>query len=386
MFLSCDIIQAVIIMKKIGIVLLLVISLAGCTSKTQKQYSKTTLTAGFDTSITLLASADSQEEFDDYFQLMINEFTTYNKFFDKYNSYEGINNIKTINDQAGIEAVKVDPIIMEMMILSKEIYTVSDEFFDITMGAVLNIWHNYREDAINSNEFDPVGEVPTISELENASVNTGWQYVEIDETNNTIFITQKGVSIDVGGVAKGLATEKVAKTLEAAGLTSGIVNAGGNVKTIGMKNSTDGWKIGITLPTFAANKEIDTIQIPESMAFVTSGVYQRYYTGSDGKLYHHIINPKTLFPAEYFESVTVITKDSGLADALTKALFMKSYEDGVAFVQKYNQDHPNEKISVIWIAKDNATYSDWVLLDGYRIKMTDDLITYSTKYKAAVNQ
>lgn len=368
-------------MKKITTVFLILILAAACTSTPKvKNFSNTTLNAGFNTSITMVAYVTDQATFDSYFQMMIDQFTWYNQLFDKYNTYDGINNIKTINDQAGIEAVKVDPELITMLQEAQQYYTVSDGAFDISMGTVLNVWHSYREQAIADNEFNPVGPVPSYAELKAADAYTGMNHIHIDAEASTVYIDNKGTSLDVGGIAKGYATEKVALYLEAQGLSSVAINAGGNVRTIGVKPGNQPWVIGIAKPD-GTSAEIDTFNLPGSMAYVTSGDYQRYYIGTDGKRYSHIVDPATLYPATNFRSVTVVTKNSALADPLTKAIIMKSYADGLTFITNYNAAHPEDTISVIWITDDSPEYSDWKLVDGYRINMSDDLKAFSQLYK-----
>ena len=109
--------------------------------------------AGFDTVISLIAYADDETQFNEYFDLVRSEFKRYNALFDKYNDYEGVNNIKTINDNAGIQPVKVDADILEMLELSKQFSELSNNKFDITMGPVLEIWHEYREAGTQQNEL-----------------------------------------------------------------------------------------------------------------------------------------------------------------------------------------------------------------------------------------
>lgn len=370
-------------MKKLLFILLLLFPLTACQSKAATQYSSTTLDAGFDTPISLYGYAQSQEAFDEYFALMVEEFQIYNRYYDKYNSYEDIANIKTINDNAGIAPVKVDKVIIDLLLEAKKYYEISDGAFDITMGAVLDVWHQYREAAILNNEFSRIGDIPTLEELQDADQYTGWQYLEIDEVNSTVYINNSNTRIDVGGIAKGYATELVARTLEAEGITSAAINAGGNVRTIGVKADNTPWGIGIAMPIYGSSQTIDVLRIPESMAIVTSGVYQRFFIGTDGVTYHHIINPETLYPINYFESVTVITADSGIADALTKSIIMKTYEKGSAFVEQYNLDHPEAAIQVIWVAKDSSDteYGDWELVNGYRINMSESLKPYSDLFK-----
>lgn len=371
-------------MKKILSIVLVGLLLVGCGTKEPEseytRYTNQTLTAGFDTVMTLLAYTKTKDDFDDYFDMMRNEFIHYNELFDRYNSYTGVNNIKTINDNAGIAAVEVDQEIISMLLLART-YSEISSYFDITLGAMLEIWHDYREAGELKNAEGLEGEIPSLEILEEAMAFTGWDKVEIDETNHTVFLTEKGMSLDVGAIAKGYATEKVALKLEAEGLEFGIVSGGGNIRTINTRADGASWAIGIQEPSVLSTAEnIDVISIPHSVSVVTSGDYQRTFTGPNGESFSHLINPKTLFPATNFRSVSVIMKDSGAADALSTALFMMTYEEGQDFAQRYNQDHPDDQIGVFWIVDDNP---DWYQQGDYSFNMTDNLKEYSRNLNQA---
>lgn len=337
-------------LKKALIFVLILSVLSGCKKTvTLTKYSDQTIEAGFDTIITLIGYTKSKSEFDAYFDTAKKEFTKYNALFDRYKDYPGYINIKTINDNAGIAPVVVDQSIIDMLLLAKEWYVPSGKTFNITMGAVFEIWHNYRTNGIADNTNGIGGKVPTLAELKAADKFSGWDKIQIDNVAKTVFITTKGSSIDVGGIAKGYATELVSKTLEKDGLTSGIVNAGGNVKLIGAKPDGAKWAVGIQSPDMADSASLDTLYASTSMAVVTSGDYQRYYEGVDGKIYHHIIDPATLFPARQCRAVTLLVSDSGLADTLAKPLFILPYKEALAFLEKFNADHPDEFLGAVWV-------------------------------------
>jgi len=99
----------------------------------------------------------------------------------------------------------------------------------------------------------------------------------------------------------------------------------------------------------ADSASLDTLYATTSMAVVTSGDYQRYYEGVDGKIYHHIIDPATLFPARQCRAVTLLVSDSGLADTLAKPLFILPYKEALAFLEKFNADHPDEFLGAVWV-------------------------------------
>ena len=139
-------------------------------------------------------------------------------------------------------------------------------------------------------------------------------------------------------------------------MTSYTLNIGGNIRTIGTKASGDGWITGITNPDKSSDDEFVCRVSIKDISLVSSGDYERFYV-VDGKPYHHIIDPKTNMPAEYFSSISIFTKDSALADALSTALFCMSYEDGLALTEKIGG------VEVIWVDGDGTlTMTDGVPL------------------------
>ncbi len=364
------------------IVILMTLIFTGCAPVTKEEYSRysnQTVEAGFDTLISMIAYTKTPEEFTEYFDLMRTEFYRYHQLFDKYNAYEGINNIYTINQYAGVTPVTVDPVIIDMLLLSKEWYEKSSYQFNVTLGAVLKVWSAYRDEGQLLNSDGKPGELPPLALLEEKLVCTGWDYIEIDEEKSTVFVTDACASLDVGGVAKGYATELVAKTLEESGLTMAIINAGGNVRSIGTKPENEPWAVGIESPDMGGVASLDTIRLPESTSFVTSGDYQRYYIGPDNVTYHHLIDPTTLMPATHFRAVTVICEDSGLADILSTTVFLLSYEDGVKVIEAMQQLYPDQIIGALWVFEESQIPQglETVESGGYYIAISPSLVTYS---------
>lgn len=362
-------------MKKL-LLILCVFALSGCAAKPEEEYQRFTARTsevGFDTVITFIAYTKSESEFNQYFEIVKEEYIKYNQLFDRYNDYEGINNIKTLNDNSGKGPVKVDPIIINMLELAKEYTEITNGYFDISLGAVLDIWHDYREEGIALNDEGKPGEVPPMEILEEASKYTGMDYVVIDHTNNTVEINHEKVKLDVGAIAKGYATELIAQKLESQGLLYGIVSGGGNIRTINSKPNDEPWAIGIEKPSYVVkNESLDIFTLPESMSLVTSGDYQRYYIGPDDIRYSHLINKDTLMPANTFQSLSVVTKDSGMADALSTALYMMDYETGLSFIESFNETYPERKVDVVWIIEGDEP-QDWYHKDGFSFTMTQSL-------------
>lgn len=309
----------------------------------QKQFQATFLEL-FDTVTAVIGFADSQEEFQKSADAIKSGLEFYHQLFDIYNEYEGINNLKTINDNAGIAPVKVDPAIIELLSDCKEYYELTGGTVNVAMGSVLKLWHEEREKGINDPEN---AAIPSALDLEEAGRHCSMDTVIIDKEASTVYIEDPLQSLDVGAVAKGWATQKVCESA-APGF---LVSVGGNVCATGPKPVKDGkWIVGIEYPFEGKEEYLHTIYVEKS-SVVTSGNYQRYYT-VDGKKYHHLIDPDTLYPAEKYVSVTVVCEDSGMADALSTALYLLPMEEGKHLLEKIGAE-------AVWaVSEEELHYSD----------------------------
>ena len=314
-------------MKKRIILLILAAALlfTGCASlQPQTQYTATFLEL-FDTVTTILGFSHSREDFEQQAQQLRDQLYRYHQLFDIYNDYEGIHNIKTINDLAGISPVEVDPAIIQLLLDCKQYYEVTGGKVNVAMGGVLKLWHEARADGIR----DPrQATLPDPEALAQAAAHSTFDSVLIDEAASTVFITDPAVSLDVGAIAKGWATQRVAESAP----RGMLISVGGNVCATGPKKGDNPWVIGIQNPD--GGDYLHTLYISGG-AVVTSGDYQRTYV-VDGKAYHHIIDPETRMPGTLWRSVTVVCQDSALADALSTALFLLPLAEGQALAEKWD--------------------------------------------------
>ena len=307
-------------------IMILALVLGGCgnAAPQKSQYTATFLTL-FDTVTTVIGLAESEEAFSQQAQAVHDDLEFYHRLFDIYHDYAGINNLKTVNDNAGIAPVVVDPIIISLLQDCKTYYELTDGKVNAAMGSVLRLWHEARSDSMDN----PAGAyIPDADALAEAARHCSWDTVIIDEAAGTVYISDPDQLLDVGAIAKGWATQRAAENAHE-GL---LISVGGNVCSTGPKGG-DGspWVVGVTDPDGCRNY-LHTLYLSRG-SVVTSGDYQRYYT-VDGKRYHHIIDPETLYPSGYWCSVTVLCEDSGLADALSTALFVLPEAEGQALLSE----------------------------------------------------
>ena len=285
---------------------------------------------------------DSQEEFDANCEEVSTILEEYHSLFDIYYEHSGVNNLKTLNDNAGGEPIGVNGKLIDFLLYAKELHEVTGGEMNVMMGSVLRLWHDCRELA-SSSESD--ARIPTEEALAAASLHTDISLLEIDRENGTARITDPEARIDVGALGKGYATEIAARHLRDKGVDGYVLNIGGNIRIIGHKPDGSGWATGIKNPEDPSQYAL-RLTIADTSC-VTSGDYERYFF-VDGVKYHHVIDKDTLMPAAHFSAVTVITPDSGLADALSTALFSMSYEDGLALVERIGG------VEVLWIGTDGT--------------------------------
>jgi len=279
----------------------------------------------FDTFITVYDyTGGTEAEFSELLSTVEEELSIYHKLYDIYNEYEGIGspNLASINRLAGSGKIKCDKKIIDLIDYSLELYSLTNGGFNFAMGSVLSIWHTYREEG---------KALPPYDALLSASFHMNPDNILIDRDNMTLELTDSEMRIDVGAVAKGYAEEKIAELLIEKGYSGIVLDFGGNLRAIGSKKDGSGWSVGIKNPKNPyGNDYVKTLTLKNS-ALSTSGTYERYYT-VDGKNYHHIIDPKTLFPAENYISLSVKSPSAALSDALSTALFNMTTEEIESFV------------------------------------------------------
>lgn len=274
--------------------------------------------------------------------------SSYHKLSDKYNNYEGITNVKTINDNP-TETHILEPELFDLIAYAKEKQALVDNAFNIALGPVLEVWHNYRE-ACLENQTEEFCNVPTIEELEAQSVYTDINEVILNDANYLITMSDN-MSLDLGGISKGYISGILNDYLDGLSLRGYLLNNGeSNISVGGIHPTRDNEKflLAISDPTFQ-RQYYATLYLEDGEQLVTSGDYQKYYV-VNGEIYHHIIDNETLMPERHARSVSVVTDEPALADLYSTALFTMTVEEGQTFVNNI------DGLEAIWYGLDDTIY------------------------------
>ncbi|MCR5719520.1 MAG: FAD:protein FMN transferase [Lachnospiraceae bacterium] len=245
-----------------------------------------------------------------------------------------------INQSLGNEGeASVSPYIGDIIKRSEKIYMDSDETFDITLGKLISLWNI---DELADADMKDI-KIPEDNEIELAKADSGFD--KIDLKDNTL-CAEKGIVLDLGSVGKGLALDEAAKILKKSNdVECAVVSFGGSIYTYGKKKDNERFKVGIVDP-FNTSEIFLTLSVEGDTFISTSGTYERFIE-YDNKRYHHILDPKTGFPADSgLVSVTVIAKDGYLSDALSTACLVLGKDKGLELADKYGA-------KVLFIDKDS---------------------------------
>lgn len=236
--------------------------------------------------------------------------------------------VNKINEAAGKDYVKVNPEIIKIIKTSVEYSNISKGAFDITVSPLIKLWGIGTDDE----------RIPSDSEIKEKLALVGYKNISINEEENTVKLLKEGMSIDLGGVAKGFTADEIVKIFKEYGVKSAIINLGGSsIYTLGEKPDKSLWSIAIQNPRKEKNEgSIGIVKLNQS-ALSTSGDYQRYFI-RDGKRYHHILDPDTGYPADAGVMSDMILVDSSkeypnmLADILTKITFVSGLDKGMKII------------------------------------------------------
>ena len=224
-----------------------------------------------------------------------------------------------VNQNAGVAGVQVPADLFQTLKKSIEIAELTSGAFDPTWASLWELWN-----------FDGSNVVPTKAKVDALLPQVDWKKVELDELTNTVFLPEPSSMLGLGGIAKGVALNKARDALVAQELTDFMIVAGGQVLVHGSKNGKP-WRVGLRDPEKEQTAYFTALELTDT-SVSTSGNYEKFFM-KDGIRYHHIIDPKTGYPARGVKSVTVISQDATLADALSTALFVMGVKEGLSLVE-----------------------------------------------------
>lgn len=250
--------------------------------------------------------------------------------------------IDAINQAAGKEAVVVSDEVFKLIESAYHYASMPKSGFDLTIGPITNLWRIGFDDA----------RVPKEEEIEAGLALVDYNKLKLDADKKTVFLTEEGMKLDLGAIAKGFIADSIKQLFVDKGVTTAIIDLGGNVVIMGdsPKRENGGFNVGVQDPINDRGDFIGTINLKDQ-SIVTSGIYERYLT-YQGKTYHHLMNPETGYPFENeLLSVTVITDMSLDADALSTVGFGFGLEDGLAF---FNE---KDNVEAVFITKDLDVYT-----------------------------
>ncbi|TVP91341.1 FAD:protein FMN transferase [Alkalibacterium sp.] len=264
--------------------------------------------------------------------------------------------ISEVNRQAGIEPVEVSEEVFYVMERALHFAEESGGSFDPTIGAVTSLWGIGQEYAA----------VPDQDELDAAVAVVDYQLVELDEDNQTIYLQEEGMVLDLGAIAKGYITDEAARVLVEEGVNTAIVDLGGDIVVVG--NSTRGeddpWNVGIQNPYGDRGDIIGMVPVSDR-AIVTSGIYERLVRDGDDE-YHHLMNPDTGYPFENnISGISIIADNAMDADAIANIAFSLGVEEGLDYINGL------EGVEVIYTTNDLEVFVSEGITEDVEINHND---------------
>jgi len=278
--------------------------------------------------------AESEEAFEYYSNIVFGRLEELHRYYDIFNAYSGINNLYTVNANAGVAPVAVSRDIIDLLLAAHSAYELTDGMVNVALGPVLRIWHNYRTHSI----ANPYATLPPIEALMAAAELTDMRHVVVDRDAGTVFLEIPGMSLDVGSIAKGFAAGLAVEAAAEAGMENMLLNAGGHIVAVGAPPERDAWTTGVANPFQAEQAGVseptfgDAISVSGVSVSTSSNDFRSFTV--DGQSFGHIIDPTTLYPAERFVQVVVVHEESWLADVLSTALFILPLEKGYVMARQ----------------------------------------------------
>ena len=296
---------------------LMVISLLSCSPPKEKVYRKSMVL--MDTLVAITVVTDSADRAE---KAMDRAFGEIGKLDTLLNVFSEKSELSMINRNAGLSGVRVSPETMEVVEKAIEVSEKTGGAFDITIGPEISQW-NF-----------PLGIKPGDESIKKQLGLVNYKLIQVDKARSTVYLNEKGMRMDLGGIAKGYAADKAVEELKKNGIRSGLVSVAGDIKAFGRNLGGKKWRVGVQNPRSAEkNEEIMAIIELSDAAISTSGDYQRYFI-LEGKRFHHILDPRTGYPAQGCRSVSVIARDGVYTDAFSTGVFVLGPEKGIELLRR----------------------------------------------------
>ncbi|MBS4217420.1 FAD:protein FMN transferase [Bacillus sp. FJAT-49711] len=324
--------------KKIYVICLLVIMILASCGQTKKS---SVLTSPYKETEFLMGTVVTVRIYDDGKKATLDPvFKRIKRLADQITVNEQGSEIDDINKNAGIKAVSVSEDIFKLIEAGKKYSEKANGSFDISVGPLTSLWHIGFPDAKKPDKEEIESTLPLIS----------YKEIELNKEDQTIFLKEKGMQLDLGAIAKGFITDEVVKVLKEHDVGTAIVDLGGNIYVMGKNPTGKDWTVGIQDP-FSPRGEIVGKVSESNKSIVTSGIYERFIE-VDGIKYHHLLNPKDGYPFNNdVAGVSIISDQSIDGDALSTVVFSKGIKDGMKFIEEI------KGVEAIFISTDKKIYA-----------------------------
>jgi len=286
--------------------------LSACTHQEDRIYQKSKILMDTVVTITVVSASESKAE-----KSIDDAFAAIDKLEKLLNFYSPESEISLINRNAGLSGVKVSSDILRLVDKALYVSEKTKGSFDITIGPLTSMYDFHKQIR------------PDDGKIREKLSLINYRDLLTDNAKSTIYLKRKGMLIDPGGITKGYAADRAVETLKKQGIHAGVVAIAGDIKAFGLKPDGKPWKIGIRNPNAQSDKDdvMATVELTD-MAISTSGDYERYFI-RNGKKFHHLLDPKTGYPAGGCRSVTVMAKEGVFTDAFATGIFILGPEKGM---------------------------------------------------------
>lgn len=309
--------------KALALSLLLLAVLSSCTPGGERLFKKSRLSMDTIVTITVASSSETAAE-----AAIEKAFTETERLAALLSYFSENSEVTAINRSAGVRPVVVSRETFDLVEKALYVSEKTGGAFDITVGPLMDIW-NFHD-----------GVLPPDSAVQAKRMLAGYRDIKLDSVRKSVFLMRKGMKIDLGGIAKGYIADKVVEVLKKTGIKAGVAAMAGDIKTFGKKPDGKPWKIGVKNPRpLAKDADADILAAVSfyDSAISTAGDYERYFI-KDGIRYHHILDPKTGYPAGGCRSVSVIAADGVIADGFDNGIFVLGPLKGMSLLKSLGID------------------------------------------------